>query len=278
MGLGATYRIERAARGLRLRRRSRRLADARADAVHAPRVGARQPAGAAHPSRHGLHAHHAGRAARRRRNRPDDVRGLGVSRRGARSGRQPLQHRDAGARFVGGARRLASRAVAGAVLRRAPAQARVVRAVRARRGSPRRSASTARSPRVRSPPRSRGAIIGRTTASTITPTAICSSGICARPIARRSTDASEVSAKQIFGLGLHPRGLQPPALLLAHRSADARPRPRHRARSMGPARHRRRLHGLSHVGGPDPVLRRLAIVSRLPAMASRHATSMAHVH
>ena len=75
--------------------------DAGADRVHAPRIGARQSPGPADPSRPGFHAHQRGRAARRRRNRPDAVRGVRVPRRGARSGRQPLQHRTAGARFVG---------------------------------------------------------------------------------------------------------------------------------------------------------------------------------
>ena len=145
MGLGATYRIERPRRRLRLRRRSRRLADARADAVHAPRIGARQPAGAADPSRPGLHAHHDGRAARRRRNRPDDVRGLGVSRRGARPGRQPLQHRDS-RRSIRGRRGSAGIAARGRRSSRADTCTSPSGSSRTtRRRSPRRSSSTARS-------------------------------------------------------------------------------------------------------------------------------------
>ena len=201
-------------------------------AVHASRIGARQPAGAAHPSRSRLDPHHAGRAARRRRDRADDVRGVGVSGRGAGPGRQPLQHRAAGARFLGGAGQLASRPVAGAVFRRAPARSGMVRAVRDdadhRLGRIRRR----RRRRARSPRRSRGASIARTTASTITPTATCSNGTCAPRRGRRSTDAWKLSAKQIFGLGLHPAGFNHPhvyshvdALTLRPASATSHPRP-----------------------------------------------------
>ena len=210
MGLGATYRIERAERGVRLRRGSRRLADARADAVHAPRVGARQPSGAADPSRPGLHAYHPWRAARRRRTRTDDLRGLGVSRRRARSGRQPLQHREAGAELVGGARRLASRAVAGAILRRTPAQPRMVRAVRSdadhrigrirRRG---RLAAARRHARL-------GTSSARTTASTITRTAICSNGISARPAGRACTAARRCRRSRSSAWDCIPSGFNHP--------------------------------------------------------------------
>ena len=68
MGLGATYRLERDARRLHRRRGSGGLADARPDRVHASRVGAQQPAGAAQPSLPRLDAHHHRRAARRCRN------------------------------------------------------------------------------------------------------------------------------------------------------------------------------------------------------------------
>ena len=59
MELGATYRLERPPRALRVRRGPRRVADAGADAVHAPRIGAQQPAGAARASQPRLDAHHA---------------------------------------------------------------------------------------------------------------------------------------------------------------------------------------------------------------------------
>ena len=71
--------------------------------VHAPRVGAQQPVGAADAPLPGLDAYHA-RASCAAASRPgDDVRSVGVSRRGA--GREPAEHRAAAARLVVGARR-----------------------------------------------------------------------------------------------------------------------------------------------------------------------------
>ena len=193
------------------------------------------------------------------------------------TGRQPLQHRDAGARLVGGAGRLASRPVARAVVGRAAAQPGMVRARTRRRRSPPRWSSTARSRRVRSPRRWRGATTARTTATTITPTAICSNGICAPPAAPRSTGAWRTRPSRSSASGLHPPAVQPPARLLAHqpftlgRCATCRSRERGRF-GIGADFTR-----LSHVADLDRVLRRLAIVSRLPALASGRAT-VAHVH
>ena len=59
MELGATY--ERPLGRVRAPRRRglRGFANARADPVHAPRVGPQQSSSAAHPSLHGFDAHHA---------------------------------------------------------------------------------------------------------------------------------------------------------------------------------------------------------------------------
>ena len=116
MGLGATYRID---RGRVTYVFGADLVGSPAlgpTAVHAPRIGAQQPAGAAHASLPRLDAHHPGCAPRRRRDRPDHVRGLGVSRR--RAGRKPAEHR-AAARSIPGRR--ASAGVAARGRRRCPA-------------------------------------------------------------------------------------------------------------------------------------------------------------
>ena len=115
-------------RVIRRRRGSGRDADARPDAVHASRVGARQPAGTAHASLPRLDAQHARGDSRRGRDRHDDVRGVGLPRR--RSGRDSDEHRAAAAELVGGARQLEERPVVRPGVRRPSQAAGVVRAVR----------------------------------------------------------------------------------------------------------------------------------------------------
>ena len=161
-----------------------RRAGARPDAVHAPRVGARQPRSAAHSSLHRLHAHHARRPDGRRRGPRRGRRGILVPRRGAE--RQPPQHRRAAIRLVVRPRQLGRRPMAHAVLRGAAPSARDARAHR--HHAPHRvdRIRRRRSARVPSPRRSSGARTAKCTASS---TAISSSGIFAPPGTAPSMDA-----------------------------------------------------------------------------------------
>ena len=74
-----------AGRVVHRRRRSGRHADPRTDAVHAPRVRPRQPAGAAHASLPRFDPQHARCHSRRSRDGHDHARGIGLSRRRART-------------------------------------------------------------------------------------------------------------------------------------------------------------------------------------------------
>ena len=193
MGLGATYRRHERRGSLLPRRGSRGLADARAAAIHAPRIGAQQPAGPALASLSRFHPHHDRRGARRRRRGRRHVRVVGLSR--CRAGRKSAQPRTAAPRFVGGARAIQHRPMARPVLRRAPAPAGVVRSLRRdaahcvsriRRAD--RHAAVER-------PHSRGAAIGRTTGSMGTPMAIWRKGNSSSRRVRPSTDAPSTSAR-----------------------------------------------------------------------------------
>ncbi len=117
-----------AGRVVRRRRRSGRHPNPRTDAVHAPRVRPRQPAGAAHASLSRFDPQHARCHSRRRRNGRVHARGIGLSRRGP--GRGSNEHRAAEAELVGGARQLEERPVVLPGVRRTPQAAGVVRAVR----------------------------------------------------------------------------------------------------------------------------------------------------
>ena len=169
--------------------------------------------------------------------------------------------------------------VAGAVLGRTPAQSGVVRAVRddadhrvdrlqrhGRVAPARRHARVGPSSRGQRLQRPRGRLSARMGSARDRPD---------RGVRTRSRS----SAKQIFGLGLHPAGFNHPHFYSHIDAADAR-------RSCATSAPR---DGAGSASAPTPrsiacredliaVLRRLAIVSRLPAMASRTRLLTAHVH
>ena len=126
-------------------------------------------------------------------------------RRGAR--RKSPEHRPAAARLLVGARQLASGTVAGAVLRRPPERAGVVRSVRRhaadrvdrlqRRG---RLASARRDAGVGPEPRDPVGALRRLSARM---------GSAARPARSSIYGRAESMRKEILSLGVHPRGLPP---------------------------------------------------------------------
>ena len=126
------------------------------------------------------------------------------------------------------------------------------------------------------PPRSRGDRTASSTATTTPTTAICSSGTFAPRGATSVYGRAEKSAKQIFGLGFHPKGFTHPHFY-SHVNAltlgAVRDLP---IAGHGPHRRRRRRHVVS-VMRTCSICTRVALVPCVPALAAR-AVVCGHVH
>ena len=168
--------------------------------------------------------------------------------RGEEPDENRLEHRDAAPRFVGGARRLAARTVAGAVVGRPPARAGMVRAVRRHAADGVDRVRRRRSARARSPRRSRGAKIASSTAST----SVSDGYLLEWDLRATRRDVAVRPRGGVAKGDLRPR-LSPERVRTTRTSSRTSTRSRSapsttcRSCRVGPPRRRRRHHRLSHV-------------------------------
>ena len=196
MGLGATYRC--AADVAYVRRGHRRIADVGADAVR-HRESARTTAGAARI----IPGFRISEGVLRRRKKVDDIRASVF--RGAEPDQDDNRYNIEKPALIHGRRASAGIADRGRPSSRANNTSRNGSSPTIRPGSRHRSPSTARSPPVRSRPRSPGDIMWNTTGSTITRTATFSNGISAPRIGRACTGARRCRRRRSSAWGCIPR-------------------------------------------------------------------------